>query len=83
MKRIYLFFLIFLFVNYSEGQTSSIVFKDSVQINQPIYFINWQQNTPKIGVFCQWENALERRTSVPIRLRLGSLSYCNYLEYGK
>jgi hypothetical protein len=33
-----------------------------------------------IGIFCQGEIKLQRVTYVPIRLRLGSYDYVNYLE---
>jgi hypothetical protein len=32
------------------------------------------------GVFCEMEYRLQQRTGIPLRFRLGSLAYVNYLE---
>lgn len=32
------------------------------------------------GFFCRQELKLDRRTPLPLRFRLGSLQYCNWLE---
>ena len=46
----------------------------TVQSISPSYY------SKHLGFFCQKELQLERITSLPIRFRLGSLEYVNYLE---
>lgn len=38
--------------------------------------------TKGFGFFCRKELQLEKRTGIPLRFRLGSLGYCNSIEYG-
>lgn len=40
----------------------------------PSYYVN------KLGFFCKKELQIEKATSLPIRFRLGSLAYTDYLE---
>lgn len=44
--------------------------------------INNNYYTQRFGFFCKRELELEKMTKVPLRFRLGSLDYCNRLEYG-
>lgn len=39
--------------------------------------------TRQFGFFCKRELMLEKTTGIPFRFRLGSLDYCNKIEYGK
>lgn len=34
----------------------------------------------QMGIFCRYEWKLESKTRLPLRFRLGSLAYCNWLE---
>lgn len=36
--------------------------------------------TKEFGFFCRKELQFEKSIKIPLRLRLGSLNYCNYLE---
>jgi len=36
--------------------------------------------TKKLGFFCKQELKIEQKTKLPLRLRLGSADYCNWLE---
>lgn len=39
--------------------------------------------TQRFGFFCKRELEMEKVTKVAFRFRLGSLDYCNKIEYGK
>lgn len=45
--------------------------------------INNNYYTQRFGFFCKRELELEKATRIPLRFRLGSLDYCNKIEYGK
>ena len=35
---------------------------------------------PHYGIFCKWEEEILKASKVPLKFRLGSLDYVNYLE---
>ena len=45
--------------------------------------INNNYYTQRFGFFCKRELEVEKITGVALRFRLGSLDYCNKIEYGK
>lgn len=45
--------------------------------------INNNYYTQRFGFFCKRELELEKMTKVALRFRLGSLDYCNKIEYGR
>lgn len=45
--------------------------------------INNNYYTQRFGFFCKRELLMEKATGVAFRFRLGSLDYCNKIEYGK
>jgi len=66
----------------------SAYFKWPIQHDMPLIFFSPASNikipgnhyTLSFGFFCRNELKLEKMTGLPIRFRLGSLDYCNFLE---
>ncbi len=51
-----------------------------VKVPASVRVINQSYYTQHFGFFCKKELAVEKATRIPLRLRLGSLQQCNYLE---
>lgn len=85
--RLLIIILVFFF-NYCFGQQKSslppkYVFKSIVissQPKKPIPIIRADFISLKQGYICKQEWKFEKKTGVPIRLRLGSLAYVNKME---
>ena len=63
--------------------TNSLLFfhlKNEIAPTSSIKIINGDYYTQHFGFFCKKELAVEKTTKVPLRIRLGSLQQCNYLE---
>jgi hypothetical protein len=46
----------------------------------PISIVKGNYYTQHMGFICKKEMALERAIKIPLRIRIGSLQQCNYLE---
>jgi hypothetical protein len=65
------------------NQFSLFTFKQNmtlIKVSASINTITQNYYTEHFGFFCKKELAVEKATKIPLRLRLGSLQQCNYLE---
>lgn len=91
VQRVFCFVVVCLLLNsskiFAQQKQGSIVpisivtdplLKDSLSYNKQLLPAGYYFNS--LGFFCKKEIQFEKATSVPLRIRLGSLDYTNYLE---
>lgn len=68
-------------------QLNSVRSSGTKNLNGPVaqvfnarQFISRDYYVKHLGLFCEKEFQFEKATRIPLRLRLGSLEYCNRLE---
>ena len=54
--------------------------KDSLPVRHTLNIIPQNYYNTQIGFVCKKEWQIEKATKIPLRIRLGSLDYCNKME---
>jgi hypothetical protein len=81
-------FLLFAAESIGQSGPDSVVVKPLVllkadSLTQPVRtaaFLPANFYASHLGFICRKEIFFEKKTKIPLRLRLGNLDYCNYLE---
>jgi len=84
-RKIYRNFLVsLLFIGISTAKSSGQTFRlqDSIRFRLPVtvYPVKSNYYCNNLGFFCRQELKMDKLTVMPIRFRLGSMNYVNYLE---
>jgi hypothetical protein len=69
--------------NFAQQKKDSIQLVKSTTITSlplKLYIIHPDHYSKQLGFFCKNEWAMERKTTLPLRLRLGSIDYVNKME---
>lgn len=73
-------------LTFKPSEIKTTAKKDSLDFSQKFSMIGNSNPLPgnfytqHFGFFCKKELMIEKAIKIPVKLRLGSLEYCNYLE---